>query len=113
MFTIDTFNPGSPLGEKSGLARRCSCSADFCNPCTNNQALRSIFASSCGSRARTVWDQLEGKQRPVHRRLLLSIYAAMAKDMSLLLVERTDAQRHYEQLARELEGVPHDDLLRM
>ena len=63
--------------------------------------------------SRSVWDQLEDKQRPVHRRLLHSIYAVMGKDMSLSLVERTDAQRHYQQLASELEGIPDDDLLRM
>lgn len=61
--------------------------------------------------ARTVWDKMEDKDKPVHRRLLLSIYALVAKDMSLSLVERGDAQRHYDHLSRELEGIPDRDLL--
>ncbi len=61
--------------------------------------------------ARSVWDQLEDKQKPIHRRLLLNIYLRMGKDTSLPLKERADAQRHYEQLTRDLEGIPDGDLL--
>jgi len=31
MFTIDTFNPGSPLGEKSGLAPRIASRSPLCH----------------------------------------------------------------------------------
>lgn len=63
--------------------------------------------------ARTVWDQLTDKNRPVHRKLLLSIYSAMSADMSLSLSQRDDARRHHEQLEHELAGARVDDLLRI
>jgi tetratricopeptide (TPR) repeat protein len=63
--------------------------------------------------ARTVWDQLSDKHRPVHRKLLLNIYSAMSADMSLSLSQRDDARRHHEQLEHELAGTPDDDLLRI
>jgi len=63
--------------------------------------------------ARTWWDQMEDKQKPVHRKLLLNIYTTMEKDISLSLVERNNAKRYHDQLAHELEGIPDDDLLRM
>lgn len=63
--------------------------------------------------ARTVWDQLSDKHRPVHRKLLLNIYSAMSADMSLSLSERDEARRHHEQLEHELAGTPDDDLLRI
>jgi len=63
--------------------------------------------------ARTVWDQLTDKHKPVHRKLLLNIYSAMSADMSLSLSQRDDAQRHRGQLENELQDTPDDDVLRV
>jgi tetratricopeptide (TPR) repeat protein len=53
--------------------------------------------------ARTVWEKLENKNRPVPRSLLLRIYVAMAQESSLSLTQRADAQRHAERLQDELQ----------
>lgn len=63
--------------------------------------------------ARTIWDQLSDKHRPVHRKLLLNIYTAMSADMSLSLSQRDEALRYHNQLEYELNGAPEDDLLRI
>ncbi len=63
--------------------------------------------------ARSVWDQLSDKHRPVHRKLLLNIYSAMSVDTAISLLERNDARRHHEQLEREVACAPDDDLLRL
>lgn len=54
--------------------------------------------------ARTVWDQLEAKNRPVHRHLLLQILRLQANDATTSLVDRESARRSVEGLEHELSG---------
>ena len=60
--------------------------------------------------ARTMWDRLEDKNRLVHRSLLRGIYAAMTQDTFLSLTQRTEAQRHFDQLQSELQGLEESAL---
>jgi predicted Zn-dependent protease len=52
--------------------------------------------------AYSVWDSLQEKELPVHRALLAGILEIKAKDSSLLLAERTEAESEMQRLRSEL-----------
>jgi tetratricopeptide (TPR) repeat protein len=52
--------------------------------------------------ARSVWDQLDDKRRPVHRHLLLQLLLVLESDPTATLVERQRARQTIHQLEAEL-----------